>query len=775
MAIRHWLSLGALCLFLPISAGQVTIGGVPFDVDTLTRYQAGPGTWYMQVRLWRASDHAKRHDIYLLQVDRTNPYIQYQTVLANDRLIGTECPSAMAQRKTRPGSVYFAGTNGDFYNSGFRGFKHGVPDGTFITERTLAHTPLQGREPQPSTIVDSENRFYFGRGLSTDVTVVRPSGEAMRCNHVNYDRKDNELVIYNVYNGASTLTETTDGTEVRCVINDGQQWSTNGSLTVTVESIHPNSKETPLDASHIVLSGVGDKKAFVESLTVGEVLTLNIHTWIHTEGITDAPGTIIDYTDNYIPRYSGVYDMDSVSTDFVCALGGQDKERFLINGVILETWAENHPRTAIGASVTGDTIIQVVVDGRGASTGMTLGQMGQMMRYFGAWNAMNLEGGGSSAMYIRHKGVVNSPSDNGVERAESNGLFVVCNAPEDNTVARLVPYSSSFRLPKYGYARPQFMSYNQYGLMLSDNEQDLQLSCDPSVGYVLEDGVTFVALGSGDLTVKSGNAVCVLPVSVESGAQPNIRLDSVLVDAWSNYMIEINAEVDGQTMGILPSALDWTFDEQGIAQVDELGQLNGLTNGVTVLHGSLEGFSDDIQVRVEIADSAVLAVRYTSDTTVRFASTRAASLELPVGKKLFACPDSLRVTVNTDAPVASLEIKIMAADAADPVSYKIADKPAAGQDYVYRMAVADILNVSDQAIYPLTLDRLRFAFKDPKKNTDYTVRIKRIEAVYSHFLPTDLPRLTDSQPDAIDKMLRNGRLIIRKHNRLFDAQGQQIR
>lgn len=752
---------------------NISIDNVEFTIDTIDRYQVGPGTWYTQVRLLRASDQKKRHDVYLLHVDRTNPYIQYQTVLANDRLIGTEQPSQMAQRKTEPGKVYFAGTNGDFYNSGFRGFKSGVPDGTFITERTIAHTPLQGREPQPSAIFDSDNHFYFGRNLSTDVYVVRASGERTRCNHVNYDRRNDELVLYNHYNGATTLTETTDGTEVVCRINEGQSWTTNGTMTITVESVLINSKATPLDQDHVVLSGVGIHKSFVESLTVGEELTLDIHTWIHTEGITDAPGTIVDYTDNYIPRYSGVYDQDSISVDFIGALGGQDKERFLINGVFIETWAETHPRTAIGASRTGDTIIQVVVDGRGASTGMTLGQMGQLMAYFGAWNAMNLEGGGSSAMYIRHRGVMNNPSDNGVERSESNGLFVVCDAPEDNVPARLEPHKPTFRLPKYGSARPQFRSYNKYGLMLSFDEQDLHLSCDPSVGYVLADSVTFVALSSGTLTVRSGNAVYDIPVSVEADAQPSLRLDSILVDAWTNYSIELSAVVDDREMGILSSALTWTFDNDQIATVTD-GVLNGVSNGVTMLQGAIGSFYDEMQVRVEISPSELLSVGMMADTTVSFSNVRNASISLHCDERLYSRPDTLLIHLMTDAPISQLEIQIWANGADQPSSSRMSIAPSINTPCTIRIPISNLFK-DDVANYPLSLRQLKFTLKDPKKNTPYRLQILGIDTKYRLWQGrTDLP-VHQSINLPIHQFIKNGRLYIQHGSHLFTLQGQLVR
>lgn len=84
-----------------------------------------------------------------------------------------------------------------------------------------------------------------------------------------------------------------------------------------------------------------------------------------------------------------------------------------------------HPRTALGLSPDGKTLFLVVVDGRSAkSVGMSCNELSKLLLELGAWNAMNLDGGGSSTMWVRGRGVVNTPSD-GVERVVGNHLAVV--------------------------------------------------------------------------------------------------------------------------------------------------------------------------------------------------------------------------------------------------------------------------------------------------------------------------------------------------------------
>jgi exopolysaccharide biosynthesis protein len=82
-----------------------------------------------------------------------------------------------------------------------------------------------------------------------------------------------------------------------------------------------------------------------------------------------------------------------------------------------------HPRTAIAKLKSGQ-ILLVAVDGRQAeSIGMSLTMLANLLIEFDAIEAINLDGGGSTAMVIRNK-LVNKPSDAGGERHVSDAILV---------------------------------------------------------------------------------------------------------------------------------------------------------------------------------------------------------------------------------------------------------------------------------------------------------------------------------------------------------------
>jgi exopolysaccharide biosynthesis protein len=82
-----------------------------------------------------------------------------------------------------------------------------------------------------------------------------------------------------------------------------------------------------------------------------------------------------------------------------------------------------HPRTAVGLSKHRRYLLLAVVDGRREGVpGLTLPELARLMVESGACTALNLDGGGSSALWVRDR-IVNLPSD-GVERKVGNHLGV---------------------------------------------------------------------------------------------------------------------------------------------------------------------------------------------------------------------------------------------------------------------------------------------------------------------------------------------------------------
>lgn len=91
-----------------------------------------------------------------------------------------------------------------------------------------------------------------------------------------------------------------------------------------------------------------------------------------------------------------------------------------------------HPRSAV-AVLPGNKLILIAVDGRNAQAqGMSIHELAYLLKILGAKQAINLDGGGSSALYVEgagENGIVNHPSDNQLfdhhgERRVANAIII---------------------------------------------------------------------------------------------------------------------------------------------------------------------------------------------------------------------------------------------------------------------------------------------------------------------------------------------------------------
>lgn len=92
----------------------------------------------------------------------------------------------------------------------------------------------------------------------------------------------------------------------------------------------------------------------------------------------------------------------------------------------------SHPRTAVGISKDGKEVIMLTIDGRNASyPGVTQRELAEFLIELGAYDGINLDGGGSTEMIVKPLGeseisIANEPSG-GFERKIMNGLAVLNN------------------------------------------------------------------------------------------------------------------------------------------------------------------------------------------------------------------------------------------------------------------------------------------------------------------------------------------------------------
>lgn len=711
----------AIAATINLSANNITLGGVIHTIDTIEDYNVGPGTRYISMILTRP-DNRVLH-VFQSIVNGSNQHISFKTVVGNDSILKGERPSSMARRHSRKGSQLFTGSNGDFYIT--KGYV-GLPTGATVSDNQLGYTPNNSR---PVVAFDQEFNPMIGK-FSFKGTVTTKSS-ALNIDHVNHLRGDNQLVLYNRLNGTQTRTNAY-GTELTLTLCEDNSWGNNKTIKLVVDSKHSNQGGSSIPTNGAVLSGHGTMATALEALSKGDTLTLNLETKLNNK-----------------------------LTNITNCVGGDPRTPMLHDGEVetADIWNENHPRTGFGYSQTGDSVIFSVVDGRGTSIGCTTKVLAEIMKSAGAYNAINLDGGGSSSLYVAPYGPMNRCSD-GTERSVSNGLFAVNNAPLDATFASLSATISSKSLPRHGYFTPKVVGYNQYGTLIETDVEGFTLSCDASIGHIENDTI-FVASGTknGFVTINKGTAQGKIFIRQITDAKIAIRLDSVLVNQHRHYPIEVQTEIGTKTENILPSAISWNIDDENICTITD-GILVGKQNGRTIVRGTLGTFTDSIIVNVEITQNPIeyfeewnagydtrWSVKGASkawnstlsnennkgNIKFKYSEARAPYIQILNETEIYSLPDSITFDLNVnDVAVKEMLISIKTNDKKQSTIAKFDNIDKNKKEHICIVIDEIIDNAGDIAVFPLTFQYIKFQLEGSElnKGVDYTIDIDKIKLHY---------------------------------------------
>ncbi|TZF83192.1 hypothetical protein FW774_12940 [Pedobacter sp. BS3] len=421
--------------------GTITLTGVTYKIDTLSYFEIAPGTFYMALNLTESSG-GKPLKAFITTVDGTNQYMNFKPVIGRDSVSNNERPSAMAARKSSPGNRYVVGTNSDFFDvTNGTGYQRNANMVDGVLASIGDNKAIKGSEYPGNAIFDAQKRMYIDN-LKYSASVSFGS-QTMEIDTINYYKylNTNKLTFFNIYCGKTTGTNN-DRTEVAITPVNGS-WNYLGETDVKVVNVYPNKGDHAVSNSISYLSGAtGAAANFLNQLKKDDVLKLKF-SLVPRSGISVTPYNIT---------------------------GG--RQIIMRNGTILpDIWngPEKHPRTGIGYSNSGKKVYFCVIDGRStASVGVYTSEMAQIMKYFGATDALNFDGGGSTVMYLDKIGIVNTPSD-GSERAVVSGMFAVSSAPDDNQIAKIVPKQYIVRLNKGDVFTPVFYGLNKYGQVVNTN------------------------------------------------------------------------------------------------------------------------------------------------------------------------------------------------------------------------------------------------------------------------------------------------------------------
>jgi hypothetical protein len=326
--------------------------------------------------------------VWLLQIDPQKADIR--AALANDEIVDTETVPAMALRLGATAAV----------NAGFFLLPSGDPSGIYKLKGQLVSDTRRPRGAVGIRRTGGATRFIFGRVAATmRLRISRPMrpDAAIEIAGVDTTRLRGKLMLFTPAYHADTDTAA-----------GGLEWVVDGT-PLRVRGQPRAEGKTPIPRTGFVLSYGGSRAPpSLASLRPGARVSLEtIYTavdgrpedWAEAEEIVGGAG-LIARDGRFVEDWSG--------------------ERFA------KGFAETrHPRTMIGVDQSGSVWL-VTVDGRQPqlSLGMTLPELRELARRLGLIHALNLDGGGSTTMWV-NGAVVNSPSDPGGPRKVSDALLVM--------------------------------------------------------------------------------------------------------------------------------------------------------------------------------------------------------------------------------------------------------------------------------------------------------------------------------------------------------------
>ena len=701
------------------AAKEWTLQGGSCVVDTLFHAPVGPGTTQTSLRV----EGAHTLNVFYTTTDLTHPNVEMRVAPANkNSLAGGAAISKIAQNNTTDEVQYFAGVNADF-------FGNSKPIGSTAINNEIWYANNNG---WTAWAIDADKKTLVGNSTFSG-TITSSNGSSHPLTTVNNARYEDNLIIYSQKYGSTTGTNQY-GYEV--VITPTEGALRFGTMEMTVAEAPHATGSTTIPSGSYVLSGHGTAATFVASLTQGEKITVTTQMQLGDKTI--------------IPTQMA---------------GGQPM--ILSGGEVLSTeTALDHltalnPRTAVGYDATGTKLVLLVVDGRSvASKGCVSKVLADIMREVGCTEAMNFDGGGSSTLYTKVLGVRNDPSD-GKERSVTNGVFAVSNAPVDNTVASLAFEDFKTSLPKYGFYNPRVYAFNKYGVMISDDFEEATLSCPKELGEIVENGTILFSNGEGShvLTATYGDAKAEVIVTIGSG-QPSFRLDSVLVDSYTDYQMEVSATVGDKQMPLENSALTWSVEDNSIASIDDAGMIHGIKNGTTRVFGSVEAFYDTILVKVEIpqvryqdvetnidpatwkltksgAKNESLSAVGSNGVAVDYTISNARNPYVKLAKTLtiWSRPDSIELQLNPgDATIKQITVQVTPSQGARAVNVTLTPTLTPNTVNRVKIPVGDIADATDAGIYPLTINAITINLSDAVGTVSH-IEIPHIYGIYTAIAP----------------------------------------
>ncbi len=387
-----------------------------------------------------------------------------------------------------------AAINADFFSiqSGNKGFSLGIE----IEDGVLHQSPINPSTMATIAYINDKVSMSY---LDFNITVVAPNEERKAISHLNkHTTYYGDILMYTKeFNGG--MSPAPGGEVVEVVVDGGK--------VIEFRRNMPSVK-IPEDGCVLVVSE-GVNMFLTNNFNEGDEIKFDYHISpnIKEAEVAFGGGAMLIENGKEVTQYSHVV-------------------------------AGNHPRSALGINEDGTTMYIVAVDGRQEmSRGMRMSHLAKLMASLGCYNAVNLDGGGStnmvaSTMWNPEIHTVNSKTEN---RKVINAIGLTYAAQSDNKVYKI---DMKKDVDAVFIGNPVKISTAAYDSNMRPVFDKVELSSDYGTvnnGIFIPEcaGQTFVNAKSGDVHAQTSVYVVDTVAGIETDSY--IRLES-----GEDYEFDIN-------------------------------------------------------------------------------------------------------------------------------------------------------------------------------------------------------------------------------------------
>ncbi len=291
-------------------------------------------------------------------------------------------------------------------------------------------------------------------------------------------------------------------------------------------------------------------------------------------------------------------------------------------GLIISETGRN-PRTMLGVSQDKSKIYIVCIDGRTNGLGATHQEAAAIMKEIGAYDAIHLDGGGSTTMVVQQEdqsnlSVVNVPSE-GSLRAVANAVGIRATG-EAGVLQRIKAYtgenSDSFLFK--GIENPIYVNaYDGQLNEMSVNSNDLSFSSSLQGQW---NGNKFIPSeeGKGTITVTYQGVSDTFNVTALKGAQAiRVTADSYALDIGESTNLKaVLVNKDGYTLDTSSANITWTVDNTDIGTVSN-GVFTAKGEGIATITGSADDFGVTSQLTIAVGKQHIAVQSFESGRDIK--------------------------------------------------------------------------------------------------------------------------------------------------------------